>query len=192
MEVVPKTAVPFVFANVPALTKVGVAPAPDEALPSKVLMNVAPSRLLNTAPLAPIKLPALQIASPGLINFPPLSVTLPLMFNPPSAVTSALVIEPPLRVNRPVTATGLVPPSVPPVRFTPATVPELLKFTRLLAPLIFRIALLTSQEGARVTVPAVTLNEEPASKVPLAVSVVALPLTLTMPAPVTREPTASA
>src|ERR1022692_2823071 len=187
MEVAPEAAVPFVFAKTPALTKVGVAPAPDMALPSKVLINVAPSKLLNTAPLAPIKLPALQMASLGFTNLPPLSVTPPLMFSPPLAVTSELVMVPPPRVSRPVTVIGLVPPSVPPVRFTTATLPELLKFTTLLAPLIFRIAPVRLQVEASVAVPAVTLNVEPVSKAPLAVRVVALPLMLRTPAPVTKE-----
>src|ERR1019366_5840407 len=126
MEVVPAAAVAPVFRKLPALTKIGVAPAPEAALPSNVLLNVAPNKLLTTAPLAPVKLPALQVANPGLTSFPPLSVALPLIVSPPLAVTSAFVIVPPLRVNGPVIVTGLVPPSVPPVRFTPATEPALL------------------------------------------------------------------
>jgi hypothetical protein len=78
------------------------------------------------APLAPVKLPALQMAVPGLINFVRLSVTPPLMLIPPLAVTMELVTVPPLKVNGPVTVIGLVPPSVPAVMFTAATVPALL------------------------------------------------------------------
>ena len=126
MEVVPAAAVAPVFRKLPALTKMGVAPAPEAALPSKVLLNVAPNRLLSTAPLAPVKLPALHVASPGLTSFPPLSVVLPLIVSPPLAVTSAFVTVPPLRVNGPVTVTGLVPPNVPAVRFTTATEPAVL------------------------------------------------------------------
>jgi len=61
-----------------------------------------------------------------LTNFPPLSVVLPLIVSPPLAVTSAFVTVPPPKVNGPVTVTGLVPPNVPAVRFTAATVPTLL------------------------------------------------------------------
>ena len=61
-----------------------------------------------------------------MTSFPPLSVVLPLMVSPPLAVTSALVMVPPPKVNGPVTVTGLVPPSVPAVRFTAATEPALL------------------------------------------------------------------
>ena len=66
------------------------------------------------------------MAVPGFTSLPPFSVTPPLMLMPPSAVTSALVTAPPAKVSNPVTVTGLVPPSVPALRFRVPTVPALL------------------------------------------------------------------
>ena len=190
IEVVPRAAVPLVFWKTPALMKMGIAPAPEAALPSKVLINVAPTRLLNTAPLAPVKLPALQRATPGLTNLPPLRVVLPLMVSPSLAMTSALVTVPPAKLSGPATVTGLVPPSVPPDRLTAATGPALLKFRT--PPPTFSVVPLTTQPAASVAVPAVTLRVDPVtSKIPLALRVVAPPLSETAPGPVTNEPAAS-
>src|SRR5690348_7839784 len=167
MDVVPKAAVPFVFAKVPALKNVGTLPAPDGAFPSNVLMKVASSRLLNVAPFAPVKLPALQTASPGFTNLPPSSITLPLMVSPPLATTNAFVMEPPLRVKGPVTFTGLVPPSVPAARFNSPTELGLLKLT--MPPTTLRVVPVTLQLPESVVAPEIMFNVEPTLKVPLAV-----------------------
>src|SRR5258708_15653304 len=123
MEVVPSGAVAPVFLKLPALMKMEVAPVPAAAMPSKVFSNVAPNRLLITAPFTPVILPALQVAGPELTNLHPFNVVLPLIVSPPLALRSAFETDPPPKVNGPVTVTGLVPPRVP--ALTPKEAAEL-------------------------------------------------------------------
>ncbi len=186
---VPCNAVPPVLRNTPALMNWGVAPD-TLMLPSKVVVNVALKRLLNTAPLAALKLPALQSAAPGLTSFPPSRVTFPLITRPPLAVTSGLLTVPPPSVRGPATTTGLLPPRSPPERFNTARV--LWESNFKLPPPRFKVVPWTMHPAASVALPAVTAKVDPAgSKVPLATSEAAPALTSREPAPVTSDPAAS-
>src|SRR5690242_2935554 len=81
---------------------------------------------------------------------------------------------------------GLVPPSVPALTFTAATVPALLKFRIALLPVILIVVPVRLQLGASDAVPEAMLRVVPASNGPLAASVAAPPR-LKVPAPVTNE-----
>jgi hypothetical protein len=89
-------------------------------------LNVPEGKFVIAPPLLPTILPALHVAIPELTSFAPLSVTPPLMLIPPLAVTSGVVTVPFPSVNRPVTVSGPVPPSVPALRANAFAVPLLL------------------------------------------------------------------
>src|SRR6267154_377248 len=147
--------VPAVLRKSPALENVAGAVA-TLAWPSKVISKVALARLLNTALLPAVILPASQVPVPPLFKVRPVRVALPLMVRtppPPMLVTPVPDMVPPDQSNVPKTLRSPAPVSV-----LPATVSSNwpLALTTL-APFKVRMALPTDKVCVPLLPPSVTV-----------------------------------